>query len=154
VDPKYKRIIIGFFMPLLLANFITLIFAELFSFDNLLRSLSRFGFFGVITLIFQIIFGGMQTLLYSLLMEFVVNKKIKNIFSICFISGLLGMGVYFSALFFYYLSDNYMTGLPRSFNFLSPSSDNPLIILLIGVFVGYALNKMYHKSANKNLHRT
>ncbi|MBI5205012.1 MAG: hypothetical protein HZA11_08855 [Nitrospirae bacterium] len=129
---KVLRLAIGVFAPLIL---IALIYGVV---TTVIGGRSQGIAIGVLTLYASAIIAGIQIIAYSLIMEFLVNKKIKNIHTAAILSGLLGFLVVSSA----YL----LMGGFKAYHF----KRDPYTLIIgffIGVAIGYALK--YHYDRNR-----
>lgn len=126
------RLSIGFFVPLL-------VMALIFGVVNTVKGGLRQGIsIGILVLHAAVLIAGIQTIAYSLLMEFLVNKKTKNIHTAAILSGLLGVIVVASS----YL----VVGGFKAYHF---ERDPYTLVLgfLIGMAIGYGL-KYHHEKAS------
>ncbi len=118
-----------------------ILMALIFSVVNTLKGgMSQGVAIGVLVLYASVIISGVQVVVYSLIMEFLVNKIIKSIHAVAILSGLLGFMVVTSAYFI--LGGFEMRAFERD-------PYTPVIGLIIGILMGYTLKGHYGKSANK-----
>lgn len=85
-NSKTKRLLFGFFMPILsvpLVGFINILFNNPEDGGDFLK-----GF--LIIILFSFVFVGIQSLLYSFIMEYIVNPHIENHLICILLSGFLG----------------------------------------------------------------
>ena len=116
-DNRTKRLVLGILLPLIIASFLLTTWAvaqsyfidgkNILRFDRELPILlgilkSAAGFIGVVLLfaLYATFASGIQSILISFLMEYVINPKIENNLAVLFICGSLGL---ISGVFIYYV---------------------------------------------------
>jgi len=126
-----QRIVIGMFMPAIIGSL--LMFFYLLGTE----SVGKPGAFDIwsafIIIVFALLFSGIQSTLYSLVMEFIVNRYFKRDDVVVGLSILLGL---FSVLILHPIE-------PKLF---SPSKGLPVLIFIgpiTGLIVGVLLRRMY-----------
>jgi quinol-cytochrome oxidoreductase complex cytochrome b subunit len=92
---------------------------------------------GSLVLYASVFIAGVQTVAYSFLMEFFVNKKTKSIHSAAFLSGLLG---------FFVVASAYLRVGGFNMHRFERDPYTPILGFLLGVALGYVLKYYYEKA--------
>ena len=135
---RLVRIILGVLVPIVL---IALIYVFVNLYINSTKESS-----GVFVLVFMgtAIYASIPTIIYSLSMEFYVNRKISNLHLTAVASGFFGL---FVTLSVYFIASIILGSVTKAFE-----NDQKTLVFgfIIGIIVGYMLKTLYNIYPPKN----
>lgn len=127
------RLFLGFFVPIFAMFFINTIYGLVVG-GSIKESFTAGSGFAVLSFFL----AGLQLLAYTFVLEFLINPKIKNIYYVSFISGLLGVVVYLSAWSFFTSGLKELIGI-----FINELYHLSIASFIIGLVLGYILKFDY-----------
>jgi len=134
---RLARILMGVFFPVLIQTVLLLIYTVIDSGVNAFRGFEHVAKLVLFYIVYGYVITGLQSLVYALLMEFIVNANIENHISTILASGLLGLLSGLSVILI--LTGGNFTDIEGWL----------LMSTVTGLFMGIILRRNYHRSRKK-----